>query len=181
MKPRKIVVGVDGSSGSAAALEWAIDIAGLGAAEIIAVHVADPTAHPAPGAVGASLPSSSRVPRDARSTVAPAHYASLKASGLPYRILDTRGHAATQLMRIADEEEADLIVVGNALRSTMAEIFLGSVAHELTHHARVPLAIVPAHADQDLEAVGRREQAAVKPTRLTRERSWQASSAGSDG
>jgi len=42
MNVQKIVVGVDGSEGSDAALAWAIDEAGTSDAEIIAVHVVMP-------------------------------------------------------------------------------------------------------------------------------------------
>jgi hypothetical protein len=42
------------------------------------------------------------------------------------------------------------------LHSTMAEIFLGSVAHELTHRAIRPLAVVPTKShDVRVEALGR--------------------------
>jgi len=57
----------------------------------------------------------------------------LTTSGINYRILTRHGHPATEILRLADDEEADLIVVGNGLNSTMTEIFLGSVAHALTH------------------------------------------------
>jgi nucleotide-binding universal stress UspA family protein len=42
MKTRKIVVGVDGSAGSDAALEWAMHEAEAWGAELIAVHVVQP-------------------------------------------------------------------------------------------------------------------------------------------
>ena len=42
MRTERIVVGVDGSPGSDAALEWAISEAGSAGAEIVAVHVVEP-------------------------------------------------------------------------------------------------------------------------------------------
>jgi len=132
MNAKKIVVGVDGSPGSDAALAWAIDEAAALGAELIAIHVATPIAPPARFDLFSRFPKPSFGP--------------LKSSGIEHRILTVHGRPATEILRVADEEDAGLVVVGNGLPSTMAEIFLGSVAHELTHHSRRPLAIVPIHS-----------------------------------
>lgn len=156
MSAEKIVVGVDGSPGSDAALEWALRKAGSGA-EIIAVHVMEPIASPAPVITPLAFPL--RDPRSShgRRIAAEACCERLMTSGVAHRILAVRGHPATQILRVADHEQADLIVVGNGLHSTMTEIFLGSVAHELTHHARRPLVIVPARQPvPDVDALGRK-------------------------
>lgn len=155
MSTKKIVVGIDGSPGSDAALAWAIDEAGSGG-EIVAVHVVEPVVSPA-HVTGALVPPA-RDPRSShwRRIAAEACYARLTASRVAHRILAVQGHPATQILRVADDEQADLIVVGNGLHSTMDEIFLGSVAHELTHHARRPLVIVPARQPvRDVDALGR--------------------------
>jgi nucleotide-binding universal stress UspA family protein len=81
-------------------------------------------------------------------------------SGIKYRILTRHGHPATEILRLADDEDADLIVVGNGLNSTMAEIFLGSVAHAVTHHANRPLVIVPSHVPAaSIDSLGRKQRA----------------------
>jgi nucleotide-binding universal stress UspA family protein len=157
MRTEKIVVGVDGSSGSDAALEWAISHAGSAGAVIIAVHVVEPIA--APAAVTFQLATPTRDPNSSyeRTIAAEACSERLMTSGVAHRILVVRGHPATEILRVAHDEQADLIVVGNGLHSSMPEIFLGSVAHELTHHARRPLVIVPARQPiPDVDAVGRK-------------------------
>ncbi len=158
----KIVVGIDGSTGSDAAVEWAIDEAAAIGAEIIAVHVIRPLLRQTFGAPAAdTFPhGSDRVPSHQRSRVAEDFVGPLTTSGIAHRILTVQGHPATEILRVADDENAALIVVGNALHSTMAEIFLGSVAHELTHHAKRPLVIVPAHSPATpVDALGRKQSA----------------------
>lgn len=157
MRTERIVVGVDGSSGSDAALEWAIHAAGSAGAEIVAVHVVEPISGPAPVAAPLAIPPRHPGSSNGRAIVAVACNERLRNSGVAYRVLAVQGHPATEILRVADHEQADLIVVGNGLHSTMTEIFLGSVAHELTHHARRPLVIVPARQPvSDVDALGRK-------------------------
>jgi nucleotide-binding universal stress UspA family protein len=160
MRTERIVVGVDGSSGSDAALEWAINAAGSAGAEIVAVHVVEPISRPAPSTTPLAIPLRHPASSNGRTIATEACYERLRTSGVAYRVLAVRGHPATEILRAADDEHADLIVVGNGLHSTMTEIFLGSVAHELTHHARRPLVIVPAcQPVPDVDALGRKHAA----------------------
>jgi nucleotide-binding universal stress UspA family protein len=160
MRTETVVVGVDGSPGSDAALEWAISHAGSAGAEIVAVHVMEPIAAPAAVAYQRATPTRDSNSSYERTIVAETCAERLMTSGVAHRILAVRGHPATEILRAADDEHADLIVVGNGLHSTMTEIFLGSVAHELTHHARRPLVIVPASQPiPDVDAVGRKHPA----------------------
>jgi nucleotide-binding universal stress UspA family protein len=87
------------------------------------------------------------------------HCRLLKQSRIPHRIVIVPGCPATEILRVADQEEAGLVVVGNGLHSTMTELFLGSVAHELSHHARRPLVIVPIPvAVRAVDALGRKQR-----------------------
>ncbi|HEX4863993.1 MAG TPA: universal stress protein [Acidimicrobiales bacterium] len=148
MNPKKIVVGVDGSPGSGAALAWAIDEAVALGAEVIAVHVVTPILPPASATISGYVPLREFERRrfDRVSLLPEESLEPLKVSGVKHRMITISGRPATEILRIADEEDAVLVVVGNDLHSTMTEIFLGSVAHELTHHVRRPLAIVPIHS-----------------------------------
>ena len=51
------------------------------------------------------------------------------------------GAPADQIIRAADELEADLIVVGGRGKGAVAAIVLGSVAYQVLHHAPCPVLV----------------------------------------
>ena len=53
------------------------------------------------------------------------------------------GHVAERVSAIADEVDADLVVVGSRSRSPLGGALLGSVAQRLQHICRRPLMILP--------------------------------------
>jgi nucleotide-binding universal stress UspA family protein len=63
----------------------------------------------------------------------------------------TVGHPAERLADLADEEDADLIVVGSRGRGTLKAAFFGSVAHNLVGVARCPVLIVPPGVAEAIE------------------------------
>jgi nucleotide-binding universal stress UspA family protein len=69
--------------------------------------------------------------------------APLAGSGVTYRTLLEEGRPASVIAAAADRENADLVVVGRRGLGGVAELVMGSVSHELTHHASRPLVIVP--------------------------------------
>jgi hypothetical protein len=74
------------------------------------------------------------------------------------------GHPATEILGVADAEDAALIVVGNGLHSTVGDLFLGSVAHELTHRSWRPLTVVPIAARAvEIKAAGQGPLRSVVP------------------
>jgi hypothetical protein len=53
------------------------------------------------------------------------------------------GAPADQIIRVADEVEADLIVIGGRGKGAMEAIVLGSVAYRVLHHAPCPVLVTP--------------------------------------
>ena len=51
------------------------------------------------------------------------------------------GAPADQIIRAADEMEADLIVIGGRGKGTVSAILLGSVAYQVLHHAPCPVLV----------------------------------------
>ena len=51
------------------------------------------------------------------------------------------GAPADQIIRVADELEADLIVIGGRGKGAVAAILLGSVAYQVLHHAPCPVLV----------------------------------------
>jgi len=52
------------------------------------------------------------------------------------------GTPADQIVRVADELEADLIVIGGRGKGAMEAIVLGSVAYRVLHHAPCPVLVM---------------------------------------
>jgi nucleotide-binding universal stress UspA family protein len=143
--PKRILVGLDGSSGSARALDWSIELAKSLEAEVVAVFVLELLS---PTAVGYGL-APVELPDgwldDLRRQFENDWSAPLKRAGIRFRTrLETgaRGPAPT-LIEVANEEHADLIVTGSRGLGGFGELLLGSVSHQLVLHAPMPVVVIP--------------------------------------
>jgi nucleotide-binding universal stress UspA family protein len=58
-------------------------------------------------------------------------------------LVESAADVAEAIMRVADEDNADLIVAGSHGRAGMERRLLGSVSETLVHHAQRPVLIVP--------------------------------------
>jgi nucleotide-binding universal stress UspA family protein len=67
----------------------------------------------------------------------------LREAGIDYEARLVDGAPAETLMRVSEETKADLLIVGRRGHGGFAEMALGSVPHTLSHHAGVPVVIVP--------------------------------------
>lgn len=138
-----MVVGVDGSAGAAAALAWAVEHAPLLDAEVIVVHSMD-VALAVPPPTVATPPFV--VDDDLRAAMRDALHewcAPLREAGVPYRVELYEGNPVGALTQVATDEGAEMIVVGRRGHGGFAELLLGSVPHSLSHHATIPVVIVP--------------------------------------
>ena len=143
----RFVVGVDGSSEAAGALEWAIALARRDGAEVIAVLAIAPPTY-LDYAVGYGTPITPPVLDHAWRSEIKRRFEELwtrplDGAGVPYRRLLADGRPAEVLAAVADREEASLIVVGRRGIGGAAEMLAGSVSSELVHRSHRPVAIVP--------------------------------------
>lgn len=134
----RVVVGVDGSPSSRAAVRWAVRYAGLVGADVDAVAAWDlPGAHTwsAP-AVDADVDEESArqgLEREVRDVLGPERAAAV-------RTLAVRGNPVDVLLRAAEGAEA--LVVGSRGHGGFARALLGSVSHHVAQHAHCPVVIV---------------------------------------
>lgn len=142
MRVKRIVVGLDGSEGSARALEWATTLARDLYADIVAVHSL-PRVLPPPSPVFLMDYDEERERKALQQLLEDEWCASLRRDGLPYRAFCEIGSAADVIMNIADRENADLIVVGSRGRGGFTGLLLGSVSQQIANHARQAVVIVP--------------------------------------
>lgn len=160
--PTRILVGLDGSVGSAHALAWAIQLATALDAEILATHVFQLTST----AVAYWL-APIMVPdqwlADLRRELEDEWAAPLKQGHVRYRTIFEAGVPAPTLINIAARERADLIVAGSRGLGGFGELLLGSVSHQLVMHARMPVVVIPAEHRSDRVAAKTVEDLATLP------------------
>jgi nucleotide-binding universal stress UspA family protein len=149
-----IVVGVDGSDASAAALRWAAEEARLRDASLVAVHawmfipaqpIGDPgmLAVPAgdiPGQLGAESEVAREVLQQALSD------ALGDDPGVEIEPKLVEGDAGEVL--VGESAAAELVVVGSHGHSGLKAALIGSVSRHVTSHAACPVVVVKA-ADAD--------------------------------
>lgn len=145
MRTRRIVVGVDGSEGSYRALNWCVDLANDLDAEIIAVHSFESPIYMAAAGGIPFVYDDGQWRNDIKEAFEKEWCGPLRgATGVKFRTELIDGNPAHGLMSIADGEDADMIVVGARGRGGFTELLLGSVSHQVAHHSKRPVVIIPA-------------------------------------
>lgn len=154
-----IVVGVDGSPGSKAALRWALRQAGPTGATVEAVAVWAPLPVFYYGYAWTVSVDTEQELAEATNTAlldTLVEVAGEYGRSVPILPRVLRGRAAGELIRAA--EGAQMLVVGEPAHGTVARLLLGSVAHECVRHATCPVIVVPVgSADRTLNRSGRRD------------------------
>ena len=145
----RIVVGLDGSDRSRAALVAAVDEAGRRGAEVVAVAAYQPVDYWADPS-NLPFPSSDEIRADVLRGAQAMVREVLATTGRPgvpvphVRIEVMHGAAADLLVEVA--EQADLLVVGSRGRGALRGLLLGSVALHCVLHATCPVMVVHPHA-----------------------------------
>lgn len=143
----KIVVGIDGSENSMAALEWALAYAAARGGTVVKAIMT----WTFPVASAASYPMATGMPMavDLSSSAEAALDQVLEPVVIPEAIQFERevleGPASSVL--IDQSRDADLLVIGRRGHGTLLGLLLGSVASQCTHHAECPVVVVPHHDD----------------------------------
>jgi nucleotide-binding universal stress UspA family protein len=148
-----IICGVDGSGDAQAALQVAVGLAKRLQLRLVVAHVAEPAYIP----YAAATPFGGMAGRDA--VLEEAESQEENAERLLENVLvgadlvdaERRarvGDPAERLADLADEENAELIVVGSRGRGAFKAAFLGSVSNALVGVARCPVLIVPPGATE---------------------------------
>jgi nucleotide-binding universal stress UspA family protein len=147
-----IVCGVDGSPDAQAALQVAARLAEQLDLRLVVAHVAEPAYVP----YAAAAPFGGTTGRYALiESVESQHEAAerlleqvLEAADLDAERRTAVGVPAERLAEIADDVNAELIVVGSRGRGAFKAAFLGSVSNALVGVARCPVLIVPPGATE---------------------------------
>ena len=143
---RKIVVGIDGSTGSMNALRWAIDHSSAGDL-IRAVYVWQISRGALPHLVPlaelqALRPEADQFVAEIVGTVVE-ELAAEPGAGIER--VSYYGHPGKWLAKLS--KEADLVVVGRRGHSDMKALLLGSVSNYVVHNADCPVVVIPTDLD----------------------------------
>lgn len=148
--PKIVVVGVDGSEDSLAALAWAVDLVGPeGSVHAVhAVHAPTP-ADQVRGRLSSDLPADTETmgayptPEERLETWT----ASVKASSLAKETANITGYVVNSscsraLLDVAEATEAEMVVVGSHGPARHRSRMVGAAIHSLLHDSDLPVAVV---------------------------------------
>lgn len=141
----RIVVGTDGSDTAAEAVRRAVDLAKLSGATLSIVSAYEPVSkrrlegeqQGAPADVQHEIG-----PREDVNLVLDAAAAAAKGAGIEVQTHPVEGGPSDAILEVAEETDADLIVVGNKGMTGARRFLLGSVPNNVSHHAPCSVLIV---------------------------------------
>ena len=144
--PGRIVVGIDGSAGSGAALDWAVSEAQLRGVPVHAVMTwQEPQFYRAAGigTLGMNLSEDTTRELSTATTRAVAQLAADASRGHNVVITSeaVEGNPAEVLLLAA--EDAAVLVVGSGGYGRFVGVLLGSVSQHVVAHTRCPVVVVP--------------------------------------
>lgn len=146
---KKILIATDGSEYTKRAVEYGIEAAKSTGAKLYTIYVIDTRAYD-------SLPESAPI-EYAYSLLrqegeAATEYVAerARAIGLEVERILAQGHPADKIIKYADENSIDLIVVGTFGKGGFNRILLGSVASKVIRNAKIPVIVVPVR-DKEIE------------------------------
>ena len=147
MERERIVVGVDGSTGSQDALRWALAESCRRKADVDIVYCWSPPylAMSSGYAVGymnsEDVSAEAHVHLEQAMAACPDELAASQAAGLTVSTIVLEGEPGSSLIREA--KEAAMLVVGRRGHAGLSHLVLGSVSRYVTTHAPCPVVVVP--------------------------------------
>ncbi|TCK22345.1 universal stress protein [Pseudonocardia endophytica] len=148
-RANEIVVAVDGSRPSLAALSWAVREARTAGRDVCAVRVFDPAyLYSPPGAVFESIEAA----RAAEREVLREEVAGLLGAVQDVRVREEllEGQPAAEIVRRS--EGAAMLVMGSHGRTRIGSTFLGSVGRACVRKAGCPVVVIPPNAAEPVLA-----------------------------
>lgn len=141
----RMVVGTDGSETAEEAVRQAIDLARLTGATLSVVSAFQPVSKRRIQGEQEGVPADIAHeigPREDVNLILDAAAAKARAAGIEVRTHPVQADPADAILNVAEEVDADLIVVGNKGMTGARRYFLGSVPNNVSHHAPCSVIIV---------------------------------------
>ena len=158
--PKRILVATDFSDTANAAFDYAVDLAKQLGAKVTAVHAYELPVYGFPnGALVASVEMTTRIMSAAQEALESA--CKVRANrGVDITPLVRQGVTWEEVHRVAEEIDADLIVIGTHGRRGLSRALLGSVAEKIIRTATRPVLTI--HGAQ--EPAAKTETKAAQPS-----------------
>lgn len=147
---KKILCAVDFSDHSPKLADYAVSLAKCTGAELICVYVAPSLSqyvgfHVPPSSIESFVGEIVSGADTSMQAYLDAHFKGARATG---KVLV--GYPAEEILNIAEDEDADLIIMGTHGRTGIDRILFGSVAEKIVKSSKCPvLTIRPEHKDED--------------------------------
>lgn len=148
---RSILVALDGSPASAAALEHAIRLAQDEGARLTLISVAVPLRWRPATPIYIPFPSDEELERQAQEILDRAERE--VPEDVPVSTVVRRGEAAKAILERVEQGEHDLVVIGSRGFGSAASLLLGSVSRAVVAHSPVPVLIARAHPAREARKV----------------------------
>jgi len=136
-----IVVGVDGSKGSQAAVRWVARQAQSDGGPVIAVHVVRRTGLWTLSAVQINIDT---LLAELQTSLDGRWVAPLRSAGVSYSTKLVRGDPAIELLRVAGRAAPSMLVVGSRGHSNLTDLVVGGTVHKVINRSEIPIVVVPA-------------------------------------
>jgi nucleotide-binding universal stress UspA family protein len=143
-----IILATDGSKHSQKAAETGIELAKSTKGKITALFVID-IAKEYEGIGGVSWNIADKVVEGIKASLQQCGNDALKSvgemamkAGVPFEAKIVEGQPATEIMKMAETTNADLIVMGRLGRTGIGKFLMGSVSEKVIRHSRVPVLMV---------------------------------------
>ena len=138
----KVLLSIDQSPDSAKAVALACELAKVYGSQVLVVHGRDvPVVNPNPRPVAARVEHWET--QDDAQQLVDTVVAELQGAGVHVRgqVLPGQGHIGNKILKVADDEGADLIILGSRGMSRLEEVMIGSVSHKIVHAATCPVVL----------------------------------------
>lgn len=140
-----ILLAVDGSPGSAKAVEFAVDCAKRGGDDIVLAYVIEwsPYSFNTPEENAERHKRREEELERAKTSVLEPVAGKIAATGISVESEIRHGHIAETIISLAEQHKCRQIVIGQRGESSFKELLFGSVASTLVQTSTVPVTVVP--------------------------------------
>ncbi|HOW15379.1 universal stress protein [Methanosarcina sp.] len=138
---RNIVIATDGSENSRKAISCGIEIAKISGATVYIIHVVDTLSVVSDiWTAGKDLIHDMMI-RDGKKILSETKK-TIEDSGVEVKDVLLNGHPGEEIIKFAENNNMDLIVMGTLGATGLEKFLMGSVAEKVVRHSKVPVMVV---------------------------------------